>query len=47
MDKQNMGGIGKLSRKRLSEVVRHFKGCIKAADVADCLQYQGSRLEIC
>jgi predicted transcriptional regulator of viral defense system len=38
MDKQDMGGIGKLSRKRLSEVVRHCKGCIKTDDVADCLQ---------
>lgn len=33
-----MGGIGKLSRKRLSEVIRHSKGCIKTVDVADCLQ---------
>jgi predicted transcriptional regulator of viral defense system len=41
MDKQDMGGIGKLSRKRLSEVIRHCKGCIKAADVADCLQISG------
>lgn len=38
MDEQDLGGIGKLSRKRLAEVIRHFKGCFKASDVADCLQ---------
>lgn len=38
MDENELGGIGKLSRKRLSEVIRHCKGCIKAADVSDCLQ---------
>lgn len=38
MDEHDMGGIGKLSRKRLSEVIRYGKGCIKAAIVADCLQ---------
>lgn len=41
MDEQDMGGIGKLSRKRLSAVVRYCKGCIRAADVADCLQIPG------
>lgn len=38
MDNHDIGGIGKLSRKRLSEVIRSYKGCINAANVADCLQ---------
>lgn len=38
MIEQDLGGIGKLSRKRLSGVVRRYKGCFKASDVADCLQ---------
>lgn len=38
MDENELGGIGKLSRKRLSEVIRHCKGCIKATDVSDRLQ---------
>lgn len=38
MNEFDLGGIGKLSRKRLSEVIRDCKGCIKTADVSDCLQ---------
>ncbi len=38
-----MGGIGKLSRKRLSDVVRHCKGYIKIADVAICLKISKAR----
>ena len=43
MDEHDLGGIGKLSRKRLSDVVRRYKGCIKAADVADCLEISGAK----
>jgi len=35
---EDLGGIGKLARKRLAEVMKHFKGCFKASDVSDCLQ---------
>lgn len=38
MDNQDLGGIGKLSRARLAEVIRHCKGCFTASDVSDCLQ---------
>jgi len=38
MKEENLKGIGKLSRKRLVEVIRHFKGCFRAKDVAHCLQ---------
>lgn len=38
MNEQDLGGIGKLSRARLAEVIRHFKGCFNASDVSDCLQ---------
>lgn len=43
MDEYEVGGIGKLSRKRLSEIVRRCKGCIRATDVADCLQISGAK----
>jgi len=33
MDEYDLGGIGKPSRKRLSDVIKHYKGCIKTADV--------------
>lgn len=36
MNEQDLGGIGKLSRTRLAEVIRHFKGCFNASDVSDC-----------
>lgn len=45
MDRQNFTGIGKLSRKRLSEVIRRFKSCFKAQDVADCLQVSRSKAQ--
>ena len=38
MNEQNLGGIGKLSRARLAEVIRHFKGCFNASDVSSCLK---------
>ena len=37
MNEQDLGGIGKLSRTRLAEVIRHFKGCFNVSNVADCL----------
>jgi predicted transcriptional regulator of viral defense system len=38
MNEQDLGGIGKLSRKRLAEVIRHSIGCINVTDVSKCLQ---------
>jgi predicted transcriptional regulator of viral defense system len=38
MSNLDFGGIGKLSRKRLSDVVRQCKGCFNTKDVAACLQ---------
>ena len=38
MNEHDLGGIGKLSRVRLAEVIRHFKGCFNASDVSNCLQ---------
>lgn len=43
MNEQDLGGIGKLSRQRLSDVTRHSKGCLKASDVVDCLQVSKSK----
>ena len=43
MNEQDLGGINKLSRERLAEVIRHFKGCFNASDVSDCLQITKAR----
>lgn len=38
MNDSDMGGIGKLSRKRLSKVVKNHKGCITSVEVAQSLE---------
>lgn len=46
MNDQNLKGIGKLSRQRLSEVIRNCKGPFKAFDVSDCLQISKERARV-
>lgn len=43
MKDKEPGGIGKLSRKRLSKVIENTKGVINASNVSTCLQITSSK----